>query len=60
MSSEIKRKITAQCRVSEEEYNEIEKKADKIGLSVSSYLRMVCLMAEVNVTLKQPMQSDND
>lgn len=61
MSNEVEKNklLTIQCRVSENEYNEIEKKAKKIGLSISSYLRMVSLMAEVNITLKPSDNSDN-
>lgn len=48
--NEIRNK-TIQCRLSELEYKEVEKKANELGLSVSSYLRLICLKAKVNVTV---------
>lgn len=50
MSIETVRGKTVQCRLSDSEFKEIEKKADELGLSVSSYLRMICLKASVNVS----------
>ncbi|MBQ3420284.1 MAG: hypothetical protein IJH34_01160 [Romboutsia sp.] len=41
---------TVQCRLSDYEFKEVEKKANELGLSVSSYLRMICLKANVNVS----------
>ena len=48
MADKIVRTKTIQCSVSEEEYNKIEKETDKIGLSVGSYLRMVCLFSKLD------------
>lgn len=47
----IVRSKVIQCRVSDDEYKEIEAKATKMGLSVGSYLRMLCLVAKVDVSL---------
>lgn len=51
VNNETTRLKTVQCRLSEEEFKDIEKKAEQLGLSVSSYLRMICLKAEVKIYL---------
>jgi predicted DNA binding CopG/RHH family protein len=51
MPNKIVRGKTIQCRVSDEEYNKIDSEADKIGLSVSSYSRMVCLISKIDASI---------
>ncbi len=41
-----------QIRFSEEEYKLMEEKAVKLGLTVSAYLRLVALNADIGVILK--------
>jgi uncharacterized protein (DUF1778 family) len=43
---------TIQTRVHEEEYLLIEKRASSLGLSISDFLRMVALLAKVEVTIE--------
>lgn len=44
--------LSIQARVTKDQYNIIEKKADALGLSISNYIRMVCLKADINVDIK--------
>ena len=41
-------------RVSEEEKQIIDKKANENGLSISDYIRMVALRAEIKIKIKEP------
>lgn len=50
---------TIQTRVTEEEYQIIEEKANFLGLTTSNYLRLVCLHAKIDITI-QPMQPNED
>jgi len=47
---EIKREKTLQMRVTEEESSRLEDKANEIGLSVSNYMRMVCLHCNIDIS----------
>lgn len=40
-------------KVSEEEYFQIRKRADKLGLSVASYTRLLLLNGEVEAVVRQ-------
>jgi predicted DNA binding CopG/RHH family protein len=52
MNNETVRNKTIQCRLSEDEYIIIDSKADKLGLSAGSYLRMICLSAKISVPIE--------
>lgn len=43
--------VPLQIRISEDEFNIIKEKADKLGLTVSAYLRFVGLNAVVDINL---------
>lgn len=45
------REKTIQTRVTDEEYKVVEEKANFLGLSVSNYLRLVALHANINVSI---------
>lgn len=47
---EIKRDKTLQMRVNDDEYARIEEKANDIGLSISNYMRMVCLHCKIEIS----------
>ena len=51
MAIEKQREKTYQMRVTDDEYNIVEKKASMLGLVASNYMRMVCLHATVNITI---------
>lgn len=38
-----------QIRVNEDEYKAIENKAEILGITISDYMRMVCLHADIKV-----------
>ena len=46
---DIVREKTLQMRVNDEEYAAIEEKANEIGLSMSNYMRMVCLHCRIDI-----------
>jgi uncharacterized protein (DUF1778 family) len=46
------RNKTIQARVSEEEYAFIEERADFFGLTISNYVRLVVLNANIEVNVK--------
>lgn len=50
------REHTLQMRVNEDELKIIEEKAEKIGLTVSNYMRMVSLNANIKVTINKGQQ----
>jgi predicted DNA binding CopG/RHH family protein len=45
---------TMNVRMDDEEYEIIKERAAKAGLSVSDYARLVCLNAEIKVSVKLP------
>jgi len=47
-----KRDKSIYVRVSEEEYKKIEKKAEKLSINLSDYIRLVCLNSEINIETK--------
>lgn len=51
---EVKREHTLQMRVSDEEYSRIESRAKEIGLTISNYMRMVCLNCKIDIAFKPP------
>ncbi len=63
MANEAFRAKTVQCRLSDDEFKEIERKSSELGLSVSSYLRMICLKADVKISVnfdKNNVNIEND
>lgn len=58
MAKVTQREKTVQCRVSDEEYEVIEKKAEALGLTVSNYLRMVCLHARIDISFNGTQNND--
>lgn len=48
------RDVMVQTRVSRNQYNAVQKKAARLGLKISQYLRYVCLNAEITVHIKPP------
>lgn len=47
---EVKREKTLQMRVNDDEYSRIEARANSIGLTVSNYMRMVCLHCKIDIS----------
>ncbi len=43
---------TLQMRVTEEEYNIINEKANLLGITTSNYMRMVCLHAKIDISVR--------
>ncbi|MCL5071912.1 MAG: hypothetical protein M1308_13615 [Actinobacteria bacterium] len=56
MAKATPREKTLQMRVTDEEFLIIEEKAKLLGLSVSNYMRMVCLHARLDISI-QPEKS---
>ncbi|MCT4584092.1 MAG: hypothetical protein N4A54_04120 [Peptostreptococcaceae bacterium] len=50
---------TLQMRVTEEEYDVIEKKAKSLGLTISNYMRMVCLHVKIDFSI-QPSENESE
>lgn len=42
---------TIQVRVTEDEYNTIEKKANELGISLSNFIRLVCLHVRIDFSV---------
>ncbi|HRC81760.1 MAG TPA: hypothetical protein PLF27_10280 [Sedimentibacter sp.] len=57
MTKETTRNKTLQMRVNDEEYKKIEEKANSIGLSISNYMRMVCLNCKIDISFR-PQKDD--
>lgn len=55
MAKKAQREKTLQMRVTDEEYKKIEEKSNSLGLSISNYMRMVCIHAKIDILL-----NDND
>jgi uncharacterized protein (DUF1778 family) len=47
---EVVREKTLQMRVNDDEYTEIERRASSIGLSISNYMRLVCLQCNITIS----------
>lgn len=51
---DVTREATLQMRVNDEEYKMIESKANALGLTISNYMRMVCLNASIELSINIP------
>lgn len=58
MSKSILREKTIQTRVSDQEFNMISEKAERLGLSVSNYLRMIALHAKIDISVNPDSKND--
>lgn len=50
----LNRNITPQCKVTKQQFSIVQKKAKQLGLSISQYMRFVCLNADITVDIKPP------
>lgn len=41
-------------RMTDEEYQKIKEKADKMGMSISEYVRFISIHADIKVKIRQP------